>query len=312
MAAVDALSLDAGTGGPDWKRWTIAGAAVLAAHLGAVALLSEAPPPTNGAAETAIEMDLAPPPSAGAAQMPESGAEQTQPLTPEEADDAKPQEVEQLDEVEDTPAPEEQPVTAEAAPVEDVQEAQPVETDVVAADDVKTPDDVEAAVALPPERTVVAQEETPEPPKPVAKPVTKPVTKRETPKPVERKPREKPAERTAEKPKPASIPTQAGGQRGASADAGASRAAAAAYGSKIRAAVAAQKRAGTTFSGRAMLTFTVNRAGRISGVSASGPAQAAAEAQAMLRRAAGSFPPMPSDMPGASKTYSLPINFSAR
>ncbi|MFL1876889.1 hypothetical protein ACIKT0_17290 [Hansschlegelia beijingensis] len=33
---------------------------------------------------------------------------------------------------------------------------------------------------------------------------------------------------------------------------------------------------------------------------------------AMLRRAAGSFPPMPPEMPGASKTYSLPINFSAR
>ncbi len=317
MAAVDALSLDGGAGGPDWRRWALAGVAVLAAHVGiAVVLLNEAPSPVGGETETAIELDLTPPPASGAAQTLEAGANETQPLTPESADETKPQEVEQLEELQDTPPPEDQPVTAEVAPPEDVQdtpvetveEAQPVETDMVAADDVMTPDDVEAAVSLPPERTVVAREETPEP----RKPDVKPVAKRETPKPVKRKPTEKPAVRTADRPRPATVPTQAGGQGGASANAGAARAAAANYGSRIRAAVAAQKRSSTTFSGRAMLTFTVNRSGRVSGVSASGPAPAAAEAQAMLRRAAGSFPPMPPEMPGASKTYSLPINFSAR
>lgn len=297
MAAVDGLSLDAGNGGTNWKRWALAGAAAFALHAGIIAVISRTPPDAAEFGENpAIEMDLTPPPS-GEAQLQEAGANANQAEQPE-----------QLEEVQDdqTP-PEEQPDAVEAAPVEDVQEAQPIETPEVAADDVKTPDDVQAAVSLPPERTVVAQEERPPEPKkePVKEPpvVRKPPPKREPPK--EAKPADKPVER------PRMVATQAGGQSGASSASGAASAAAASnYGSRVRAAVAAQKRAGTILVGRATVTFTLNRSGRVGAVSASGPPAVAAEAVAMVRRA--SFPPMPPEMQGASKAYTLPVSFSTR
>jgi protein TonB len=299
MAAVDSLSLGAPDGGADWKRWTLAGAAVLALHLGIVAMLRQTE--TVGgdfAAQTAIEMDLTPPPS-GEAQKVEAGANADQ-VANEETPSAEP---EQLEEVQDeTPPPDRpEPVTAETAPTEDVQEAPPVETPEVAADDVVTPDDVQAAVSLPPERTVVAQEETPTPRKEPAKAPPK----RE---PVKEVKREKPVDKPAAKPK--TVALQAGGSGGAASSPGASAAAAASYGARVRSAVASQKRSGTNFTGRASVTFVVNRAGRVSSVSASGPPEAAAEAQAMVRRA--SLPPMPPEMTGASKSYTLPISFSMR
>jgi protein TonB len=299
MAAVDGLSLGAPGAGADWKRWTLAGVAVLALHLGIVALLRQTEPVGGEfAAQTAIEMDLTPPPS-GEAQKVEAGANADQ-VASEETPSAEP---EQLEEVQDeTPPPDQpEPVTAETAPTEDVQEAQPVETPEVAADDVVTPDDVQAAVSLPPERTVVAQEETPTPRK---EPVKAP-PKRE---PVKDVKRDKPVEKPTAKPQ--TVASQAGGAGGAASSAGASAAAAATYGARVRSAVAAQKRSGTSFTGRASVTFVVNRAGRVSSVSASGPPEAAAEAQAMVRRAA--LPAMPPEMIGASKTYTLPISFSMR
>ncbi|HEY0291370.1 MAG TPA: hypothetical protein VGC51_03385 [Hansschlegelia sp.] len=308
MAAVDALSLGPDPAGGDWRRWAVGGALALAFHIGAVILLRAAPEPTGDGSQPAIEMDLTPQPS-GAAQMEEAGANaeqiqsDTTPTTEPDQTEEVPPEAEQLEEIQDeaTP-PEEPPVTAEAAPTDDVQDLEPVETPEVAADDVKTPDDVQAAVSLPPERTVVAQEEAPERPKRPAKTVTK----REAPK---REPRDKPTDRPTSKPKVAE--SRAGGMGGASSNSGASSAAAAAdYGSRVRSALNAQKRSSVRFSGRASVVFTLNRAGRASGISASGPPEAAAEAEAMARRA--SFPAMPPEMAGASKTYTVPITFSVR
>ncbi|GLK68748.1 TonB family protein [Hansschlegelia plantiphila] len=308
MAAVDALSLGPDPAGGDWRRWAAGGALALAFHIGALILLRETPEPTGDVGLPAIEMDLTPPPS-GAAQMQEAGANAEQietdptPTTEPDQTEEVPPEAEQLEEIQDEATPPEEPaVTAEAAPTDDVQDLEPVETPEVAADDVKTPDDVQAAVSLPPERTVVAQEEAPERPKRPAKAAPK----REAP---NREPREKPTDRPTSKRK--LVNSQAGGMGGASNNSGASSAAAAAnYGSRVRSALAAQKRSGTRFEGRATVVFTLNRAGRVSGISASGPPEAAAEAEAMARRA--SFPAMPPEMQRASETYRVPITFSVR
>lgn len=319
MARADALSLQAGekAGGGDVVRWVGAGAVILAAHAGVLILSQRTPQPTGFETPPAIEMDLVPPPS-GEAQMMSSGADAAESMESDSANEATPEQTEpvepdeeMLPELEnDTPPPPDE--TVETVEVEETPpEAQELPPDVA-----EVPPDVTPEVALPPEQTVTAREI--EEPKPVArKPEPKP--KRETP----RKPEREPVKREARKPPPSQAPSsvggRAGGSMGVSSSAGSARAAAD-YGRRLHALLAAQKRypaaaQAQKMQGRAVIRFTVNRAGNVVSQSisqSSGYAILDQELQAMLRRAAGGFPPMPADMAGGSKTYTVPMSFSFR
>lgn len=321
MAAVDALSLQDGSGASSARRWAAGVSVALAIHGGAYLYLNRAPAPVGFESQAPIELDLLPPPS-GAAQMDEAGANATQEARPEETPETQTEEtpeeqtLDEIDPVEpdEVTPPDETEVTAAEVPPE---ELEPVETPQVAEmeippDVTAAPPDVEPAVTLPPQETVVAREVEPEPaPKPAPKPVAKKPETKPEPRPRREEPRPRPVReaKPAERPAPAQMNSQAGGQSGASANAGAARAAASAYGSRVRAAVAAQKRSGGSLSGRATVSFTVTRSGAVTGVSASGPGPVAAEAAAMVRRAG--IPAMPPEMTGSSARYTLPITFSA-
>ncbi|MFD1702345.1 TonB family protein [Methylopila henanensis] len=319
MAHADALTLlsdDRGTA-RDIARWTLAGAVILAAHAGVWVVLQNAPPPAGVEAPPAIEMDLVPPPS-GEAQTADAGASAAESqASAESANDAPPEETEKVEDepetlpeltTDETPPPPEETVTAEAEP-------EPVEALELPPDLVEVPDDVTPAVALPPEDMVVAKEEEPEQPKPVAK---KPEPKR----PVERRrePERDQARRPTRQPPPAvnSAAQRAGGASGVASNSGAARAAAADYSRRISALLAANKRypaaaQAQRLQGRGSIAFTVSRSGGVSGVSvtsSTGHSIIDAEMQATVRRAAGSFPPFPADMPGASKRFTVPMSFT--
>ncbi|MGA0532485.1 TonB family protein [Hansschlegelia sp. KR7-227] len=328
MAAVDALSLDGGHSGRDLGRWAMAGAVMLAVHAGALLLLRDAPPPSGFESQQPIEMDLMPPPS-GAAQMSEAGADsapaaaaEAVPQVQPEETEPTPTEAEELPELnaDAAPPPPDEAITAEAAP----DEAQPIEETPVeqvetAPDLVEAPTDVTPAVTLPPERTVTAEDVTPEPRRETPPPV------REAKKPVKReatKPK-KTETRTVERERPKAAPppsasSRAGGARGVASNPGAARAAAAEYGRKISAILAGQKRypaaaRAQRATGRGVIAFTVNRSGRVISQSlarSTGNAILDQELRAMLQRASGSFPPMPPEMPGGSKSFTIPIGFT--
>jgi protein TonB len=293
-------------------------------------------------------MDLTPPP-AGTAQMSEAGvdasaASQAADAVPEvEPDEVKPEtppdEVRELPEEvqeppvedepielaeEDTALPEltsedvpplEEQVTAETPP-DQAQTIDEVPPDREIPPEVATvPPDVEPAVALPPERAVVAREETPAP-RPVKRTEPRVAEPRKVaPARAERRVAERPR---AQPPSPSSAARQ-GGSSGIASDPGAARAVAAAYGRKLNALIAAQKRYPAAaerqrLSGRAIVAFTVSRSGAViaqSIASSSGHAILDQELMAMLRRAAPSFPALPPEIPGASKRFTLPMTFTA-
>ncbi|GLK76939.1 hypothetical protein GCM10008171_21930 [Methylopila jiangsuensis] len=311
MARADALSLQAGekTGGGDVARWLGAGAVILAAHAGVLILSQRSPQPTGFETPPAIEMDLTPPPSGETQELaPESSAASAP--TPEVETPIEP-EAEMLPELETDPPPplEETVETVEA-------EETPQEVEDLPPDVAEVPPDVTPEVALPPEQTVTAQEIEEPKPKPVAR---KPEPKRE----VVKKPQREPVKREARKPPAARPPTAAAapasGSMGSANSAGSARAAAD-YGRRLHALLAAQKRYPAAanaqrLQGRAVIRFTVNRAGNVVSQSiaqSSGYAILDQELQAMLRRASGRFPPMPADMAGGSKTYTVPMSFAFR
>lgn len=66
--------------------------------------------------------------------------------------------------------------------------------------------------------------------------------------------------------------------------------------------------------GTALATFTMDRAGNVVSATlarSSGSAALDAEALALIRRASP-LPPMPSEMPGASITLTVPVSFTLR
>ena len=305
MAAVDAFSIrEIESSASAAKRWGAGIAVAAALHAGAYVYLNRMPAPTGFESQTPIELDLLPPPS-GEAQLQESGANASVDAATEEVTDEPP--VEELEEI--TPD-DVQPPDAEAEAVEAIETPQLAME--VPPDLTEVPPDVEAAVTLPPQEMVTAQEEEIEPkpaPKPVAKkPDPKPEKKREV---VRERPKPAPTKdaRIADRPTQSQRAQEAGGRSGASANAGAARSAAAEYGRRVRAAVSSQKRLSFSFSGRVSVSFTVTRSGSVSSVSASGGGPAAAEAVAMVRRAG--IPPMPPEMTGSTARYNLPVNFSA-
>ncbi|GLK54434.1 protein TonB [Methylopila capsulata] len=296
MAGAEALTLTAAQDRPGVARWALAGVAVLAVHAAAGLLLRDAEPPAGFQAPPAIEMDLVPPPAG--ATNPEVAAQMTDAETPETVNEE--QETEELPEMtaEETPTPPDpEAVTAEDEP-ETVQElTEPQEL-------AETRPDVTPTVALPPEETVTAREETPE-----SKVVRKPAPAKKKPEPA----------RPARKPPAAPPPQTAGGARGVSSTSGAAASAAAStYAKQVAALLAASKRYPPSLisqkvSGRGQVTFTLNRSGSVvsaSVTSSAGHQLLDAELQAMVRRA--NFPPMPADMPGASKRFTIPVSFSVR
>ena len=310
MAAADAFGLGEPGGPKAVATWVVAGAVALALHGAVILYLKSAPPPHQFDNQAAIEIDMAPPPAPAGAEAPA-----------EEASEAQAEELPEITPDEVTP-PDETEVTQTETPPEDLEEIEPEQaTAVEQVDTVETPPDVQSAVTLPPEQTVVAQAEQVEPkpdPKPVVKreePKPKPVVKREKPKPVERpQERPKPDARRGEVVQQAragstsAAAASAARQGATSGNPGAARAAAAAYGGRVRSAVNAGKSCVTGVNGRAVVRFSVNRAGRPSGISASGPGPVASAAEAMVRRA--SIPPMPAEMTNSTVTYSLPISLS--
>lgn len=312
MAAVDALSLETADRGGGRGRWAVAALAAIALHVGAVALFRHAPEANGTVDQPPIEMDLAPPPS-GAAQTSDAGADSAPSVAAQDTPQAQP------DQPTETP-PEELPpldATDDAQAVEDVtpqEAAPPEEVTELKADEVQTPPDLQAAVTLPPQETVVAREETP-PPTP-KKPAAKPEPKKPAPTRTAEKPTDKPVAKP--KPAPAQAASQAGGANGVSNDAGAARAASADYARRIASLLAAQKRyppeaRAQRLSGRAVIAFTVNRSGRVisqSIASSSGSPILDGALRQMLARASSAFPPMPAEVPGASKSFTLPISFT--
>lgn len=320
MSLAEALTLRPdhdGSGGI--ARWALAGAVILAAHAGVWLVLQKAPPATGVETPPAIEMDLVPPPS-GEAQTLDAGSTATseaseQQVANETPDDAKPDETEpemlpELSTDEPPPPPDEPIVTAEE-PQETVQ-PEDVPTELV-----EIPPDVTPEVALPPEETVTAIEETPEPKREARRPEPKPVTPR---KPVKETPRREEARKppVQRRDATASAQQQAGGASGSSSNSGAARAAIMEYGRRLNALIAAQKSypAGAQgASGRAVISFTVNRSGRVvqqSITSSSGNAVLDAELQSMLRRASSSFPPMPAEIRNATQRFTNGMVFTRR
>ncbi len=315
MAAVDVHSLG-DRGGPDGvAKWILGGGFALALHAGVLLYLNRTPEPHQFDNQAAIEIDMAPPPTPAGAAAPA-----------EEASEAQIQELQEITPDELTPPDETAETVDEETTLDEITDVPPeTATAVEQLEAVETPPDVQSAVAIPPDQTVVAREEQVEPPKdPEPKPVVRREEPKPKPKPVERRPEPKPVERRQEPPKPnarrgevvqharqgATRPSQAAaGQQGATnANPGAARAAAAAYGGRVRSAVNAAKSCVAGVNGRAIVRFSVNRSGRVTSVSASGEGAVASAAQAMVRRA--SIPAMPAEMTGSSASYSLPISLS--
>lgn len=307
MAAVDAFSIrEVESSASAVKRWGAGIAVAAALHAGAYVYLNRMPAPAGFESQTPIELDLLPPPS-GAAQLQEAGADTAADARSEEVTENEP--VEELEEISPDDVQPPDPETEAVEALETPQLAMEVPPDLTEA-----PPDVEAAVTLPPQEMVTAQEEEIEP-----KPAPKPIAKKPEPKPEKKREvvreRPKPAPKkdapVAERPAPTQRAQDAGGRSGASANAGAASAAAGAeYARKVQAAVAAQKRSNITFTNRVKVSFTVARSGAVSGVSASEQGPAGAEAMAMVRRA--NIPPMPADMTASSKRFTVNVNFTSR
>lgn len=306
MPRADTLTLqpdDDGDGGI--ASWALAGAVILAIHGAALVYLQKAPEPVSFDSQVPIELDLLPP-SAGEAQLDASGQN-----APSVAADAAPEETPEEAPVDDATPPDEtipQDTPDETLSQDVPDEATPAEAPPVA--QAEALPDVEPAVPLPPDDAVVAQDEPVEP----SKTPTPPVVKRQEPKrEIKRVEQAKPKRETVQRDRPTARPAQAseaGGRGGAASSAGASRSAAVAYGARLRAMVAAQQRRAANISGDARVTFVVGRNGNVMSVSASGPPEAAREAQAMVRRA--SFPPMPAEMTGSrTPPYTMGIGFTA-
>lgn len=314
MASVDALSFaDSQVGGA--RRWAAGIAFAVAIHGALFVYLNRSPAPVAFDSQVPVELDLMPPPE-GAAQMDQAGENETTAARPEEAPPVtdEPEQLPEIDAETPPPPPETETVAAEEPQeLEEINEPVTAETEVQP-DVVETPPDVEAAVTLPPQDTVVAQDviEPPKPKPPVAKrPDPKPEPKREPPRREIARERPKPEAKPAERRQTAQSAQQAGGRGGATSDPGAARAAAAAFQARITSLIRAQHKCSPGVNGKAVIRFTVNRAGRVTAIStASGSGAMAAQALSEVRRASGSFPSMPAEMDGSSKTFTAPISSS--
>lgn len=288
-----------GTDGRDLARWALSFALIVALHGAALAGLVAARnlPADQGEALPAVMVDMAPPPAAptvAAADLPPAEA------SPEAAT---------LDAVPDAPADMPVPPPETPRPIVTADVPPPPETlpDVPKVDVPTPPTPVvaqKAEVALPPP----VPTPKPAPPKPKERVVDRrpPTPVRATP------PRAKRAERQdAERP-----PAQASGARSAAAVASLSSGASAASRSSWQGAlVAALNRAkrpqGET--GSASVRFSIDRGGRLLSANLAGSAGIGSldqEAVALVRRA--SLPPAPSDVLGATFTFTIPIRFTIR
>jgi len=219
--------------------------------------------------------------------------------------------------------PAETPMEAQALPPEEsASTVAPVETQAVAVEAVpaeEIPPQTEALVALPPPETVVAQplanEPEPKPEKPAPKPVER---KPAPPKPVDTKPRAT-AERRAPPSNPqrgqASASRENTGGSAASADPNALNRYAALLASTLRGRLTYPREASNQgILGTAIVRFTMDRSGRITGASLVRSAGNPLLDQAALAtaRPGSSLPAAPDAVPQQQFTFSIPLRFDLR
>ena len=259
------------------RRWGLSAAAIVAAHIIAVALLGRNwnLPAEIGVTVPTIMVDLAP-------------------ITA--SPDITQQDV----------AP--GPVMREA----DASPPEPAPAEIVPEQLAPTPPQEKPEVVAPPEQKLKpAPEKKPEPAKVVPDKEPPPV-KPKVVRPDARKPSDAPAPRTSA---PSRAERQA--PVASAASAGASASALASYNARVRAHLARfhQYPAGANGqTGTAVMSFSLGRGGGVSGSRlsrSSGVAALDAQAAAMVRQASP-FPPIPPEIKDGSLSFSIPVNFTRR
>lgn len=285
-----------GTGTRDIARWGLCFALIVALHAAVLAGLVAARnlSTDQGEALPAVMVDMAPLPAAptlAAAELPpaEASPEAAMPdAVPDKQPDPEPQ----------VPPPE----TPQPAMTADVPPPPEPLPDVPKRDAPTPPPPIvaqEAEVALPPPTL----KPKPAPPKPKER-----VVERKRPKPV----RAKRAERQEAERPPAQAATARDAATVASLSSGASAASRSSWQGALVAALNRAKRPQSD-TGAASVRFSIDRGGRILSASLAGSAGVGSldqEAVALVRRA--SLPPAPSDVPGATFTFTIPIRFTTR
>lgn len=262
-------------------RWLVAGAVVLAAHLGAVYLALHWPRPAPEAAAAAMMIDLAP--------MPVSAPSEVEDVSP------GPQMVQAPEPLKDLP--------------EDIEEAvpppQPVTEPLLELPDLPPPMPLSEAV-LPPQKP---QEAVPEPPPP---------RPQETPKPKPKATRKPPAPVTSAAPR-SDAPTSSATAAPSAGAASANSMAPATWRSLLISHLNRHKRypgesRTAREEGTARLRFSIDRSGRVVGASlvgTSGSSRLDAEVMAMIQRASP-VPAPPPEVAGSTITFTVPVNFNLR
>ncbi|MDE1566852.1 energy transducer TonB [Aquabacter sp. P-9] len=272
-------------GGRAASRWLLAGAVILAAHVGGVYMAIHWPAPVaSDPPAAALMIELAPLPVA----------------PPSEVEDVAPgpQMTQAPDPVKDAPETEEEPEQPPPQPelVEPLEELLP-----------PPPPAALAEALLPPPQPEKKLEETPPPPKPVDKPKPKPKVSRKPPAP-------------ATSAAPRSDAAQANAMAAPTSGASASNSVAPAnWRSSVMAHINRHKRYPSEARARreegvARLRFSIDRAGKVLGaslLSSTGSATLDGEVLDMIRRASP-LPAPPPEVPGGTITFTVPVNFDQR
>ncbi|MBR1248139.1 energy transducer TonB [Bradyrhizobium sp. AUGA SZCCT0169] len=274
---MNAFALHDATDHAGVRRWSASGIAILAAHAALIALFMNwyTPRPPPGATLPAIMVDMSP----------VSAAPQSTELER---------------------APDQLMEQADASPPEPVKRQEVVEEQIA-----PTPPQEKPEVVAPPEQKVEMKPAA-EPAKPVPTATPTPV-KPKVVRPDAKKPNQAtPAPRTAAPPR---VERQA--QAASAASAGASASALASYNQRVRAHLMRFHQYPSAANGQrgvARLSFTVSRSGQVSGGRLSGSSGVAAldaQASAMIRQASP-FPPIPSEIPQGSISFTIPVAFTVR
>lgn len=290
-------------GRADTARWVACFAAIATLHAGLVTFLAyDRSPPSSGATElpAVVMIDLPPAP---AAAEPAQAAVAPSLADPDEAAP------------EAAPESEAQPVTAEAQP----EPAPPAPALPLAPTPVEpvippAPPAPKTAVTLPappklqPNPQPRAQPRTKAPVKVAEKTLPKPAP---TPRRAEPAPRRLPSEPAAAQ-RTASLPSSSASGAVSTA---ASAASAASWRSQLVSYLQGNLRypPGSRGGGAATVSFTMSRAGRVLSASlarSAGSPELDAAALDLFRR--GSLPAPPTDVPGATFSFTIPIRFNAR
>ena len=274
---MNAFALHDATDHAGVRRWSTSSIAILAAHAALIALFmnwyTQRPPP--GATLPAIMVEMAPVSAAPQSTELERAPDQLM----EQADASPPEPVKQQEVVEEQIAP--------------------------------TPPQEKPEVVAPPEQKVEMKPAA-EPARPVPTATPTPV-KPKVVRPDAKKPNQAiPAPRTAAPPR---VERQA--QTASAASAGASASALASYNQRVRAHLMRFHQYPSGANGQrgvARLSFTVSRSGQVSGGRLSGSSGVAAldaQASAMIRQASP-FPPIPTEIPQGSISFTIPVAFTVR